>query len=125
VALLRRVDSPVNTQWAENNGRPTRFFYQLILDLWRRTPEQHEVTADHTVTGEFNHEIVVCTNTVDITVTMPGLTEGLQVTVIRAGTGGVTVDGDGTNIIGAATQILGAQYDAPHMIGSSSEWLLT
>lgn len=34
---LVQVDSPVRiTEWVDERGHPTRFFYQLILDLWNR-----------------------------------------------------------------------------------------
>ena len=53
---------------------------------------------------------------------MPLIYEGAEVTVIRGGIGGVTVDGNGANILGLATQSLPMQHDAAHMFGKSSEW---
>ena len=50
--------------------------------------------------------------------------ESARVTVIRAGTGAVLVDGDGATIIGAATQNMPAQYDAADLIASDTEWVL-
>ena len=85
---------------------------------------QTETTVSYSTTGKYQHEIVVCTNTSGITITMQAIVEGKEVTVIRAGTGAVTVDGNGTNITGAATQVIPVQYDAPHMIATSSEWVL-
>ena len=151
---MARVDAPITyTKWADANGMPTQYFYQLILDLWRKTggssdidivsivqnisqvsPRQSsgkesrvfqtEVSSNYTITGDFTHEIVICTNTSAITITMPLHYEEAQATVIRGGTGGVTIDGNGTNIVGEATQAIPLQYDAAHMFGTSTEWAL-
>lgn len=83
------------------------------------------VTEDYQVTGQFLHETVICNNTSAVTVTLPARTEGARVTVIRAGTGAVTINGDGTNIVGSATKALATQYDADELIASSTEWVLT
>jgi hypothetical protein len=83
------------------------------------------VDADYIVSGLVLNETVICNNTSPITVTMPARVEGRQVTVVRAGTGAVTIDGNGVNIIGNATQVLPAQYDAADMIASATEWVLT
>jgi hypothetical protein len=87
------------------------------------TPRVVEVTADYTTTGERNEETVICNNTGSITVTLHTLVAKNRVTVIRAGTGAVTVDGDAANISGAGTQSLAAQYDAVDMVASTTEWL--
>jgi len=85
---------------------------------------QTEVTADYVTTGNFDHEIVVCNNTVDITITLQSLTSDAQVSVTRAGTGGVTIDGNGATIIGESTQEMPDQYDVANLTGSSVEWVL-
>ena len=85
---------------------------------------QTEVTADYTTTGSYDQEIVICNNTSAITITLQLLIAEKRVTVIRAGTGAVTIDGDGATITGVSTQTLPLQYDAADMTASSVEWLL-
>jgi hypothetical protein len=109
-----------------------RYFQKVVYDLWQRTGgsadavsvTQVEKTANYTTTGDFGHEIVVCTNTTAITITLQTLVEKALVTVIRAGTGAVTVDGGSSNIQGQATQNMPRQYDAASMVASSTEWVL-
>ena len=100
---------------------------QHFRDYLRRV-ETSEVdisaTADYSTTGLYGHEIVVCDSASPITVTLHTLKRGSRVTVIRAGTGAVTIDGDGTNITGSPTQSLPSQYDAAELIGASTEWVL-
>ena len=52
------------------------------------------------------------------------MVENMTITVIRANTGAVTVDGDGTDISGSATQVIAAQYDSVDILGTTLEWLL-
>ena len=84
--------------------------------------------ADDTVTGDVTAvagQLVVCTNTTAITVTLPASpTANTRVGVVRAGTGAVTVDGNGETIIGATTQTLPLQYDAMQLVYFNDEWLV-
>ena len=44
---MGKADAPFTvTTWVDENGRPTRYFYQLILDLWRRTGEYNSTDDD-------------------------------------------------------------------------------
>ena len=148
-------DTPISyTKLVDEAGKPTRYFYQFLLDMWTRiggsageggagtvqtsllqqTPQpassqtlyQLETAVDYAVTGDFDREVVVTTNGTgtSITVTMPVFYEMANVEIIRAGLGQVTIDGNGTNLAGLATQDLPMQYDAANMIGSASEWVL-
>lgn len=107
-----------------------RFLHDLWFGLTNGTgiaggrTVQIEVTADYTTTGRFDHEIVVCNNTSAITVTLQTLVEGQQVSVTRAGTGAVTIDGNGSTIIGESTQSLPDQYDVANMTATTVEWVL-
>lgn len=67
-----------------------------------------------------------CTNTSAITITLPAdpPVNG-RISIIRAGTGAVTIDGNGETITGETTQILPSQYDAADLVYGSTEWLLT
>lgn len=76
-------------------------------------------SGDYTTTGS---QIVVCTNTSDIVVTLnstPDDTE--QVHIIRQNTGGVTVNG---NINGGTSLTIGQRYSSPHLIYTTdaAEW---
>jgi hypothetical protein len=86
---------------------------------------QTSVSSDYTITGDFDLEVVECTNTTPIIITMPNHYESARATIIRNGIGRVTINGNGTNILGLATQDLPMQYDAADLIGLSSEWGLT
>ena len=146
------ADAPITyTKWATEDGKPTRYFYQLILDLWTKTGgsndvdfvtlfqtinqtspaggnvdgqtvNQAETSTDYTISGDFDLEIVTVTGTAAVTVTMPVHYEGAEVIVTKGGTGRVTVEGNGTNIMGLASQELVMQNDSAHMYGKSAEW---
>lgn len=133
---MARVDAPITyTPWVNKDGRPTAWFYQFINSLWVKTggsideslsTVQVSTATSYTVTGQNGHEIVVCTNAsgVDITITLATLAEKDEVTVIRNGAGGVTINGNGANILGESTQALPLQYDAPHMVATATDWAL-
>ena len=79
------------------------------------------------VTGNYSPPAsahIVCNNTGNITITLPTLASNIRITVIRANSGGVTIDGDGTNISGASTKVLSSQYDAADILGTTLQWLL-
>ena len=146
---MARVDQPITyTQWADEKGYPTQYFYQFILDLWRRTGGstdidltsivqnialssdsgsgvaerttfQHETSANYTVSGSYDIETVICTNTSNITITLPTVVEGQEVIVNRKGTGGVTISG---SILGESSQVIPLQYDSAHLLALSSDW---
>lgn len=81
-------------------------------------------TADYTVTGMYNHEIVICDSASLITVTLSALNLNDRVTVIRAGTGAVTVDGAAAELIrGVATYSIPARYDNVELVAAVSEWV--
>lgn len=86
-----------------------------IVDMWSvLKPFRRTITADFTADTDSYWLFIVCNNTTAITVTLPANPLDIQrFTVVRANTGGVTVDGNGSNINGASTLVLGARYDAP------------
>ena len=104
-------------------GLPSAYFEDFLFRLISLF--QQEVTADYTTTGKHDYEIVICNNTTPITITLHTLVAQDRVSVVRAGVGRVTVDGNGFNIIGDSTLVLPTQYDAPLLVASSTEWLLT
>ena len=80
------------------------------------------VSATHTAAA--GEDIIIATaNT--FTVTLPAIGQtGRTFTIKNAGSGTVTVDGDGAETIdGAATQAL-AQYDSITVVDNSSDWSL-
>tara|TARA_R100000049_G_C1886119_1_gene40803 strand:+ start:145 stop:546 length:402 start_codon:yes stop_codon:yes gene_type:complete len=109
-----------------------RYFQKVVYDLWLRTggssdnisATQVDTAVSYTTTGAFFHEIVNCTNTTTITITLQDRVENDRVTIIRGGIGGVTVDGNGETIIGESTQNMPRQYDAADLVATSSEWVL-
>jgi len=149
---MARADIPIAyTKWSNEDGTPSKYFFQLVLSLWERTGSsqdidlttfitnitlsstisrskaktihQDEVSADYTITGSFDLEIITTTNSsTSITITMPNHYEGAEVIVNRGGVGGVTVSGGGTNILGLASQSIPFQHDSAHFLGKSAEW---
>lgn len=106
-----------------HEGLPSAYFEDFLFRLM--SIFQQEVTGDYTTTGKHDYEIVICNNTTPITVTLHTLVATDRVSVVRANTGPVTVDGNGFNIVGDSTLVLPARYDAPLLVASSIEWLLT
>jgi|TARA_Y100000310_G_scaffold261629_1_gene271058 hypothetical protein len=105
-----------------------RLYFNQLDNFVREFVKSHGVsyttlTASATLTqAEF--QVVICNNTLDITVTFPTTPENNdRITVKRANTGGVTISG---TIDGVTELILGDQYDAPSFVYSStlSKWLL-
>lgn len=84
------------------------------------------VTTDYSVPQTSNPQLMVCENTVPITVTLPPMAAGMDIMVVRNSTGAVTVDGGGELIFGAATQILPLQYDSLSIMGgfAGKGWLI-
>ena len=97
------------------------------LDLLnKRVPQLDQdntpVTASATVR---NGDVVVCTNTSAITITLPIAPDlNSRIEVIRAGTGAVTIGGNGETILGETTQTIPLQYDSANMLYTNSGWLL-
>lgn len=104
-------------------GLPSAYFEDFLSRLISLF--QQEVTEDYTTTGNHDYEIVKCNNTTPITITLHKLVANDRISVIRAGTGSVLLDGNGFNIIGFPTLFLPTRYDAPLLVASSIEWLLT
>lgn len=76
-------------------------------------------SADYTTTG---NEIIICTNTNDITITLnvsPEDTE--QVHIVRQNVGGVTISG---TINGQSSLVIGQRYSSPHLVytNDGGEW---
>ena len=70
-------------------------------------------------------DIIICNNIVPIIITLHPIQVSDPVTVIRAGIGEVTIDGDGALIMGEPTQILPLIGDAADLIGTTIGWRLT
>ena len=115
-------------KWAKAFTTLTEESNQQIIDSFitvkRTLTFNTNIEGDYITTGNFQHETVICNNTVPITVTLQLREQGERVTVIRAGTGAVLIDGNGSDIIGEPTQVMPAQYDAADLIASSVEWVL-
>ena len=82
----------------------------------------YEASADYQVAGNVGEEIIICTNTSPITVTLPTIPKNGQIVVVkRQGAGGVTVSG---TIDGAQDLIIRNRYEAPQLVYSNaaSEW---
>jgi hypothetical protein len=126
--ILDGDDNKSLAKWAKAmtalNEELTVTLQQAFSELRRTVSYNVNVTADYITTGEFLHETVICNNTGVVVVTLQTLSPGDRVTVIRAGTGAVTVDGDTSNIIGSSTKVIAAQYDALDLIASATEWVL-
>jgi hypothetical protein len=80
------------------------------------------VTDSVTLKDDYNY-LVICENTSPITITMPVGT--YRVGVVRSKSGAVTLDGDGTDIIGNPTLSLASQYDVVNLIRNSDEWVMS
>jgi len=98
------------------------------LDLLnKRVPQLDQENAPTTgdVTAR-QGDIIVCTNTTAITVTLPADPPlNARVTVIRASTGEVTIDGNGELILGETTQSMPLPCDAADLVFTTEGWLLT
>lgn len=76
-------------------------------------------STDYTTKG---NEIIICTNTTDITITLNSTPEDTeQVHVVRQNTGGVTISG---TINGDSTLQIGQRYSSPHLVYTidGGEW---
>lgn len=79
-------------------------------------------STDYTSRAEVGHEVIICTNTSDITITLnPVHKDSDRVTVKRQSTGGVTVVG---TIDGESSIILEPRYTAPQLVytDAAGEW---
>lgn len=122
----------IPASFEKGQRRWLRYFQKVVYDLWLRSggstdgvsTKLVDVTADYTTTGDFSLEIVNCINTVAITIALQTLFEGQRVRIIRAGTGAVTVNGNGATIIGENTQVMRKQYNDFDLVATSVEWVL-
>ena len=103
---------------------------EAVLATRRLNPEYFDtaISATSDTTGSEQFQFWTCTNTGPITLSFnTGHSTGDRVTVIRQGTGAVTIDADtigGTTVNGATTVSLPLQYDsATFMYTSTGEWI--
>ena len=98
---------------------------ELEVDLSLITPvtaiekEVISTSADFTTTGD---QIIICTNTAAITITLNATPdESEQVHIVRQNTGAVTVSGA---INGDTSLTIGQRYSSPHLIYTvdAGEW---
>lgn len=133
---VAQLESTVSALLLELNAsvRPDADLRNRISDLELGSISVNPVTGEteysiqtavsYQVTGSFDHEIVTVTAAGATTVTMPPLILDQRTTVIREGAGLPTIDGNGVNILGEATQELPTQYDVANMVGGTTEYLL-
>ncbi len=96
-----------------------------LVDIWSLvSPHTDSVSASHTTSGAVALETLICTNSIAITVTLHGKPADGDEVVVKRQNAQVTIAGNGQTIDGAATLVLSAQYDAPHLhyTESGSEW---
>lgn len=98
-----------------------------LVDMWAVVnPFFIGKDASYTTTGGAAWEVVVCTNTGSITISLhSNPKDGDQVTVKRQNTGAVTVDTAGSETIdGAASKSIASQYDFLTVVytDAGSEW---
>ncbi|HMA77698.1 MAG TPA: hypothetical protein VKP88_00985 [Candidatus Paceibacterota bacterium] len=87
-------------------------------------PTVFEVDADTTL-EPISYQLLICTNTSPITLTVNDTPTTRDVLIVKAaGTGQVTIDGNGKNIDGNSTLILTTQYSAPNLVFTTAagEW---
>ena len=81
-----------------------------------------EVSGDYTITDD--NIIVVVTGSALATITLKASpNRGDKAVIIRASTATVTVDGNGLNVVGSATQTLTTKYDVVNCYALTTEWL--
>ncbi len=80
-------------------------------------------TANHTTT---RNEVITCTNTSAITITLEASPDALQDVHVTRTNASVTIDGNGNNINGSSTVKLISKGDSVHLIynDSLSEWAI-
>jgi len=98
---------------------------ESLVDIWGLvSPFSASQTADYTLSGNIGHERVICANTTAITITLNPKPKDLEeFTIKRAGTGAVTIDGNGNTMDGKSTVAL-KLYDGPNGIytDAAAEW---
>ena len=97
---------------------------QLILDMIDSMGVVETTVTTSTTSQGLAHERIICNNTSAITITLHAFATGGQVDVIRANTGAVTIDGNGTDITGQSTQALPSRYDVANVGPGPAEWIL-
>ena len=98
---------------------------ELEIDMDLITPqidmgvEVISTSTDFTTTGD---QVIICTNTLAVTITLnPTPDDGESVHIKRQNTGTVTVSG---SVDGGTTLAIGGRYSAPHLIFTlaAGEW---
>ena len=77
------------------------------------------VTGNYTTTGFVDTEILICSNSVPINITLNSDNDGQQV-IIKRQNAEVKLLGNGNTVDGESSMILGVKYDAPHLIYTTS-----
>ena len=81
-----------------------------------------EVSGDYTITDD--NIIVVVTGSGLATITLKATpNRGDKAIIIRASSANVTVNGNGLNVVGSATQTLSTKYDVVNCYALTTEWL--
>lgn len=83
------------------------------------------IAADYTLPAGTRYADITCINTTPITITLPTVDRRIQVEIMRAGVGAVTIAGAGTDQVqGASTQRIPSRGDGVDLIGTTLGWLL-
>ena len=94
--------------------------FRLTLDVWRGGYRSVAINATFGV-----NDLVLDASANSITFTLPASVEGKQYVAKNSGTGTVTVEADGAELIdGAATATLSTQYESITLVGTGSGWII-
>jgi len=123
--MTRQIRDP---QALQGYTPTTQQLLDSLVDVWGYVnPVVTEVTTDYTAAGSLGTEKILCNSGSSITVDLPADPSDLTVIeVVRAGTGAVTIDGNGNTINGASTQSVASQYDCTTVewFEDISEWII-
>ena len=114
-------------QWIRQDGLPTRYFFKLILDIWRCVAiTSSSQTGTEYTTGDSGHEIVIWKNTSAAVGKLNANPKDGDMVTFKRTKEAVTMDGNGNKIDGETDILLGATYDAPTVIytDAAGEWSL-
>ncbi|MGI9411541.1 MAG: hypothetical protein ACR2OV_15790 [Hyphomicrobiaceae bacterium] len=115
-----KLADPVKTLSEAINTELLAAFGKLHLSQIR------SITTNDTQVAADDRKLISATNTITYTLLAAGTAaDGFTVVVLNAGTGVVTIDGDGSETInGATTVALSKQYDAVTLRCDGSNWVI-
>ncbi len=106
-----------------------RIYFNQLDNAFRhvaRVTSVNSASGDYTVAGTSNYEIVVMTNSGAAVVYLPLAPDNLLEVAVKRTNAQVTVNGNGKNIDGAATKVLGTALESVCMtyINLTGEWVI-